>query len=405
MNQKIASFLLLFYVLALHTSMAGMELFGWLIFAFGLGSLALKPKTVRFKMPLGGPALIYLGLVLLSILTTHSESPWIKRFADTTWILTLWGVTMSLYAAWSPSFERKMLKLWGLALLCATGVGLYQFFVGYDFIRGTSANLPQIGHFFRATGFFSLCLTFAYSMGLSGFSLSLPSHRLHKFGPYLIVFLGGVCTFVSMTRGAWLAYLGTLVILTLLFIRKLTARQILAVFSFLLVYSLVLTYSEGGAKRLEKISVSSSEAQISDGAVSERFAIWKGYFEMFKKHPLLGVGYNEGVNRLTEAYRHTEKAHLFSTHAHNDYLQILTETGALGLLAFLFLIGSAFYKAFQLRKTRWDWSLALMAGQLYIYIGCLTQGNFTDAEVNHFLIFNWALVNVLTMKIKDDRSS
>ena len=382
---------LLLYALALHTSMAGMEIFGWILFLLGLLSVFVVKKNRAFNLPLLKPAAPYIGLCLLSIAITPSPEPFIKRIADLTWIFVFWGVAQTLILVWSDDFEKKLKILWIIALAAATLVGLYQFFSGYDFIRKTGDHLPQVGHYFRSTGFFSLCLTFAYSMGISGFTLALPSRRLHKALPYLALGLAGLCIYNSMTRGAWISFLGTIVLLGLIFFKKLTWRQIGVAVVSLMVYMLLLTKSDGGAKRIEHLTPTQT-----DQAVSERFDVWRGYLSMFQDHPVLGVGYDNGPAHLLEAYQKLGMDQDFVSHAHNDYLQALAETGIVGLLAFLFLLGSVFWKAYCLMPYRPDWAISLMAGQLYVSIGSLSQANFTDAEVNHFTIFNWALVSTLT---------
>ena len=387
---------LLLYVLALHTSMAGMEIFGWILFLFGLIGLFYPERKPSLRVPLDVPILIYVGFCLLSIAITKSPAePFLSRIADLTWIFTFWGVTKCLQLVWSEDFEKKALITWFVGLFAATGMGIYQYFSGFDFIRQTGSNLPQVGDYFRSTGFFSLCLTFAYSMGISGFSSALSLRKINRYFPYFAVLLAGACIFNSMTRGAWVSFIFTLVIMALFFVKKLSFKQIITISAFVLIYGLVLTQSKGGEKRIEKL-VSTQ----TDEAVSERFDIWKAYLQIFKDNPVAGVGFNEGPSHLLKTYEKLGMDQTFVSHAHNDYLQVLAETGVIGLLAYLFLLGSAFWMTFKLMNYRMDWSISLMAGQLFISIGSLSQANFTDAEVNHFMIFNWALVAMLHLKQK-----
>ena len=87
-----------------------------------------------------------------------------------------------------------------------------------------------------------------------------------------------------------------------------------------------------------------------------RIFLWKGTVEMIKKNPLAGWGLGNFVFfypyfRIKEYFLHPESTPT-TTHAHNEYLHICSETGIVGLLLFIAVAGSAIF--FLARKLRRD---------------------------------------------------
>jgi O-antigen ligase len=64
-----------------------------------------------------------------------------------------------------------------------------------------------------------------------------------------------------------------------------------------------------------------------------RKIIWRGALNMAKEHPLLGVGSNNFMMQFS-SYQRPEEPRAMAQRAFNYFLQILTEKGALGLLAY-----------------------------------------------------------------------
>jgi O-antigen ligase len=108
------------------------------------------------------------------------------------------------------------------------------------------------------------------------------------------------------------------------------------------------------------------------------------------------VGFDQGQLFLERAYIQLEIAQDFVSHAHNDYIQMLAETGIVGFSAYMLLLGWTLTQTFKLRKSHFNWAVSLFCAQIYVLLGSLTQANFSDSEVNHFLVFSWAIVSVLS---------
>ncbi len=111
--------------------------------------------------------------------------------------------------------------------------------------------------------------------------------------------------------------------------------------------------------------------------------------EIFKRHPLTGVGANN-VKEVYELYRHPE-AKQANPHLHNNFLQILAERGLLGLLSLVLAFAALFY--FLVRRIRQSDGTAkhITIGSLFVFIGFLVWGlfeyNWGDTEITFLLFF------------------
>lgn len=85
---------------------------------------------------------------------------------------------------------------------------------------------------------------------------------------------------------------------------------------------------------------------LTESNTSVRLLFWATGWEMFRSHPLLGVGANNyevafpwARARFSDAHRNSPltelNEQLLTQYAHNEYVQILAELGAFGLLLFL----------------------------------------------------------------------
>lgn len=170
--------------------------------------------------------------------------------------------------------------------------------------------------------------------------------------------LGGIVA--SLSRGAWLGVgVGALVTALLYgrFIRLVTLMALAAVGAVILSGQTWLVPEDFR----ERISDSIAQVQpfdvrnvtITDEnfAAAERFAHWQAGFDMFEDYPALGVGagnFNERYEEyaVRETFRHSQG------HAHNFYIHTLAETGLVGLLAYLTLLGGVVALALRVLLSR-----------------------------------------------------
>jgi O-antigen ligase len=136
------------------------------------------------------------------------------------------------------------------------------------------------------------------------------------------------------------------------------------------------------------------EVKELKGAYSTRFIVWGTAFEIWKKHPWLGVGpenFGEEFNHVqTVEQNYGESWNLIWHKAHNEFIHYLTTTGAIGFSAYLMLIVLMFIPAFKIlfRKewtTDYLFTVALLGGFGYLLVTHMTAFSFIPTLMFFYL--------------------
>lgn len=148
------------------------------------------------------------------------------------------------------------------------------------------------------------------------------------------VFLGAMalmvlCLIFTFSRGGWIAFALSIVVFGILKDRRVLLLGILfgLVSVFFLPHSII--------ERLQSVG------SLSDTSNAYRTFIWASTLNMIKDFWYSGVGL--GVNAFEKMYNAIYISEgVYAFHSHNLYLEILAETGILGMLAFLGVVFSTF---------------------------------------------------------------
>jgi len=136
-------------------------------------------------------------------------------------------------------------------------------------------------------------------------------------------------------------------------------------------------------------------AQIANPSVFVRLFMYKKTIPLILDHPFLGTGPGTFIYVFTQ-YRPPERIGLWN-YAHNDYLQIASEMGLIGLVAFLFLVITAWVKGFKALKSTSNFNRAIIIGALAGILSILTygffDGNLTMISAN--ILYFYVLIGVL----------
>lgn len=402
------------YAISLLISMAGMEVFSWLTAFLGLFYFKAKPHKVIFGstyLKLIVWPLMFFCVVALGALFSPLPVPILSVIGEVRWVLLL--VLLSLAFQFVPKSSQQ--NFFKYLLIIGTVVGLYgffQYFWGYDLFRDpesyrihASIDRDTGKLMWRTRGFFSHPLTYANSMGIF---LCFPLaflFNIENFKNRKITWMWAlICSFTlfasiltTFSRGGWLA-VGFAVVLMIFL--SFPVRRALAIGAVFLAIGAV-AISQSGILIRRFISI----FNFSHGEQSDRFYLWHANWEMFKDHPLLGVGYNMNKSMVEPYMIQLGYPTEFVSHAHNTFFQILGGTGLLGvvsLYSFFILIFVTMIRKYRQSKETWEKSLLLgaIAAQVCLHIGGITEANFEDGEVRHMIVFVWAWFLVYINKTK-----
>jgi len=166
--------------------------------------------------------------------------------------------------------------------------------------------------------------------------------------PIAGLLLGLVASFLSGSRGSWVA-LPILLALLIWFIRSALPRTTVIVIGVLLLVLPIVSYVTPGlhvAKRvddaieqLSKYSNSTIDSPVRETSVGTRLEMWQAALTIFKQHPVLGVGwggYKPNASKLVKQGKRNPSAAAWG-HPHNEYFSVMASSGTIGLVALLML--------------------------------------------------------------------
>ncbi len=164
-----------------------------------------------------------------------------------------------------------------------------------------------------------------------------------KIGCILMIIL---CTLAIIVQNRKAELLTAAVVVVFLFLSNVNAtgprqrrKHTLAFFfvALLGVAAFLVLLRQGYLSRYEvffrQLAMRSSEAGSTVDISSGRIKLWGRALELFKDHPVFGIGWGNFRNYLTDTYNVFNDGQL--SNVHNNYLQILCETGAVGFLLFV----------------------------------------------------------------------
>jgi hypothetical protein len=176
--------------------------------------------------------------------------------------------------------------------------------------------------------------------------LLLGSNWTTRIPAALTVVLLAAAEYLTQSRGGELAIATALLFMVLVGMPRLRKLLVLLVPAGLVLLALFVagwipTYVLNPVlKNLGLVQISFTFPTSADYSTAERLAHWIAGIRMFLSHPLLGVG----IGNYPDAYsRYFITIFINSLgHAHNYYINIAAETGAVGLTAYLLFLMAMF---------------------------------------------------------------
>lgn len=391
------------YLASLLTSMAGMEIFGWLTFVLAFAVCfqersRTSEKPAFFRLGSDWALLALLIVVLIGlVINAGPGADYVFILGQLRWGILMFGIAYA--ARWTKMTEKAFVPLMVVASVVAVH-GIMMYFTGWDFVRNKAAfSYVNLEGQARAGGFFGSPMTYAHAAAMT---VCFPIAALvMKWGDSKrargIVMTAGALLFISLimtfTRGAWISVLCAIAIMTLLVNRKVFVMFLLTV---AVAGGSLAAFNPVFRTRILTIT------DLQNNSNNERLQLWRANWWMFKDYPVFGIGLNDNERRIEEYNIKHGYPDAPVGHAHNNFLQFLSSTGVMGLLAYLAFIGYYLWLTVKLwrvipRENRWHRSfvLAALGAQVALHVGGLTECNFKDAEVQHQFITILALLSYL----------
>ncbi|NDJ60158.1 MAG: hypothetical protein GYB67_03485 [Chloroflexi bacterium] len=311
--------------------------------------------------PIYAPVLVFFSVAGMSAFDAVSLGAWINEWLKWAQIVVLIALVLDL--AVGRAWEWLVFGLIAAGVANAV-IGIYEFFGGSG-----ALHLLVNERFFRAFGTFGQPNPFGGFMGLLAplaitmalgygwrvcLSLRTAYQSIRSADVLWAGFYGvaagliGVAALLSWSRGAWLGLAVALMVVVFALPRRIwQGIGLVAVITVLggglwlsgrLPASIVDRVNSAAVESFAFTDVRGVNITPENYALIERFAHWQAAINMATARPWLGVGF--GNYEAAYADHHVLNWELALGHAHNYYLNILAETGVIGLAAYLVLWGS-----------------------------------------------------------------
>jgi O-antigen ligase len=370
-------------------SISGANISIMLGFVASLIALSDPNARARYRAIGRDPLFLASVLLVLSALPAVFMSEDLSRALrdwKSYWLLLIYFLVA--YNLVSGAFRRALFWILFGSMTISSLIVLVQYRGGIDlgFFRIGSQHARPSSTLFTMT-----FAGIAYQLAVVNLSVMLKENRVGKrlvvLGVGLLVQL--LSLLLNRTRGAWLALIGGLAVVTVLIRRRgvLLAGVAVAVAA--------VAFAAGNREiRGRALTMFDALSRRGDQNIATRLVLWDISWEVFKEHPLLGVGMGDYT---IEAERHLRERRVTTTvDSHNIYLHLLATRGLVGFLPFVFFWVVLFRVLFQARRSLvgrdafgFHFVTGVIAAAVAVLIGALTENNIDDSEV--FIAFMFLL--------------
>ncbi len=341
----------------------------------------------------------FLGYIVAVILgfsiNASPEAEWLRSAVKFSWVINLYILLLTFQSLKLDTV--RVAKVLGLGTLAPNIYALMSYVTGYDIL--TFRINERITGLVNSSTYHAHgnAVLFVALVGALIFSKDFLS-RAWKMFLWFTAALLGASIFLTFTRGIWLSVLGSSVVVLFLFWnwKKALMLLVIAMMSAGLAYQFWPKFNQ-------RIQDSNSSYN------HERLNLTKVNIEMWREYPWFGIGYGENLRRNREYWDRPHwnmRPGYLESHAHNQYLNVLSTTGIVGAIFFnIFFFFFIFKNALMIRKTsrqKTPQKYALLAiclwAQIEFALACLTDVGFEYAKIRGLLILVWALVIAIDQK-------
>ncbi len=385
------------FTLKINQILAGITLIAWILYRlFGKNN-----KPIRY--PIIVPILFFLFISLLSVIFAIDKSRAISVF-----VFIVFMFLVSFIAVDLISNEKKISVLINILFTVTIIVclfGIYQFLgdiaglpIGLtglkDIYTKAVLGFPRIQAFSMEPLYFANFLFIPLGVATSlFFSKEIAGQNRAKL--ILIIILILINIILGISRGAYIALAGFVILFLLFFFKKIiTIKNIILVIiiSAFLIGSAWLFLNISNPEALNKFIEHAQIQDFSTGeSVQKRLTDYQKAVDFWQESPIIGIGLGNYGPKYKGYPSHDSVTDWEIVN--NQYLETLSETGILGLvflsLSFIILIIRSF-KAY--RYTKNNYLKAIIVGLTIAFIAILIQYNFFSTL---YIMHIWVLIGLI----------
>lgn len=342
--------------------MGGVTLGVYILRALGPG------RHFSFKFP---SQLIWGGLFIAWILFTNPSAALIPT-SGRNWMFTfvqLWILALLASQLFDEPRKHKVLMwIYTLAALVSAGFAIQKGGIG-DTVADSIRSSGLVGGQNEAGRYFVVALVFISYLRSTTKSKILSTLMMISMG---ITVLG---IFATVSRTGLLLLLTTVGLLLILQVNRRKSFQV-GIVLVLVVLIVALIFADNIFTIMRTILPSIQQGADTMGI---RYNLWTAGWHMWLDHPVQGVGIGQYPVNLPYYGRDLLDLQYLKLGAHNMYVQLLAETGIVGLFLFLGLIGSVVRNLWIATRSQ-DSNLASLAKVWLIVLILMLLGGITKQD-------------------------
>lgn len=320
---------------------------------------------------------LFVTTMLISAVFSGDIVYGLKRWADM-WIWRFMPFVVVIFLL-NNYFDAKKVMLTGFA-----GITLTSVYAVYQGLSGMSRANGFYGHPMTLGGW--LCI-FLPLLLIEFFERKLLGKYYWLAGLAFCICSAGLV--FNGTRGAWLAVAIVSAVLLVYYMFK-SKRNLAVSIIFVALISTVLVNNPKFMHRLDTID--DFDKYQSN---TERILIWQSAWNMFKDHPILGVGLGQYTENYQQKYISPQAKEPKLGHAHNNFMQMLAENGIVGFAGFVIMFGYIIFKnLITWVKVRNVYALMIVSATV-----CLLLQGFTEYNVGNSAVIKmyWLVLGLLVV--------
>lgn len=291
----------------------------------------------------------HLWLLLFFILCAFSlvnSGPLLQKSVKA--LFLKWGKFLMVFFIFREALaDAARRKRVGWAILTVAAIiaidAMLQFFTGHDIFYGRH-SIPGPNYMALTASFKNsnslgsyLGLVTLVALAMAVMANTLKSRCIFWILTTILI----VCLLLTFSRGAWIGFLGGL--LLMFFISGRWKTLLLALLLFIIPISFHASLAEKAVRGL------SLTTGLQSSFFSYRDIYWKVGLQLIRENPFLGKGLGTFMD-----YCGQRVVAINGDYAHNCYLQIWAESGIFSLLAFLLFLGTILWNGFKAVKRDHD---------------------------------------------------
>ncbi|MDD2752817.1 MAG: O-antigen ligase family protein [Candidatus Omnitrophica bacterium] len=384
---KIALYSLLGIAFFIPISKAIIEVFIYLAIVSFIVKKFLQREDF-IKTPINLSIFFYFLICFISIFLSNNSGISSRSFLGK----VLQNIALFFVASETLASEKRL--KWFITILSLSAIvlgidGIYQHFTHKDFIRHRpDLMIPRIYATFTSPSDFGCYLTIVIPFALTQIFVKSykKSVKLLFFGLFVLSF---VCLVLTVSRGAWFAFIGSILFMSL-WIHSFAVFFIILGIVLIALQPFLNYYIK---ERLNNFFV------FSDPSSIDRKYMWEAGWKMFLSKPILGLGLGTFMFNFK---KFVDPTFAYISYAHNCYLQILAEIGTIGFISFLLILILFFFfgmKELFRQKFSFTW-YALLAAQAAILGYCIqmvVDTNFYSLDLG---VLFWLILGVGVAALK-----